>query len=390
MNALLRNNQLPGSLNISEGFVLQKLPDLKFQPKEYDAAQDAREVIEGVLSRLPDLTKAKIDIIKSISDEEKAMYQREIDTLNSDISEYSAMIKTEVDTLDVTKKKINTIKDKRSLEWRTWIKEINSAIIDSSVAVPVLKSYDLDSFYYFLTEARCKRKESNVVRQIDQNDKSLGCVELNQRGLRRADLKDKGLDDIIFKHTILYAQFSLQLKKLKMHSRATRKVLKSKKIIARNKTGIDEKKINKKIRVLNSKIKNTERSFQRNSDVEDIQIDILRNSTEFVTANKSYYDAYVVYQKTAKAHAFNNVELDINEISDENDLFEYQEKHGSLILYNFADENNEKKSITYVVQTGKRNQDMSFIDIFQKNNRNSQINTKIEGEDDIRTLLSKM
>jgi hypothetical protein len=373
-----RSNRLPNSLKIEDDLSIDELPDLDFDPDEYDEAQKIRKEMLVVLEGVKDEAKASSSKIMADYKTQNAALQIKVDRLESEYAKYTSLIAKEQADYDAIDATLNAHKKEQQSIQDNFLKEIRKVIISEGLPIDASSNFQLTRQYERArSENNCLRLDKSYP-QLVLADKSEGCVYINRNE------KNKKVRTTILGYGAKYENSNVKESIAYNERKAASKLLKNAKIIAKNQTGINIQSIERDIASLKRKISRSESSMKYETDIAMITRHILRENEKAKYLAEKYREAEKKYEAAVMKKAFANADIEFDTFSDENDEFEPINNGSTLVIYVFTSESGSQDvGITSTDKMG-----LTYAELFE--GRVQFVNPKetIDSEDDIRGLLS--
>lgn len=390
---LEKNNKLPKSIYVDHKLEVTEIPNLDFKPEEYSDAKAVRDKLVEYIANLD--SELELESKKVIEE-----YSAEIDPAKAKLaevkvksSEYEQMIEKELAEVNRLEQIIKDLSDKK--------REINSAfniaykevVVNEKLPITIDKDYYVTKMFRHANfkkenpSERCKRGEFGPFIDTEKGDVYFGvtktdlyiwddvyhCIRVEKDSHHPLIISLIGKFGVAIKNN----QAETWSESIKLDE--AKKALKNAKIIAKNQTGIDEKKIEKEMASMQSKIDSLESKMKVKSSKESLIAKFSSTNGPIFKMRTEYELAANEYKKALKREAFSMVDTDVEEFNDEFATLDNEKNERGLILYVFTSDKDEQVVMVSPIEASMK--DMTYGDAFSMA-RQVKSKVKVNSEDE--------
>jgi hypothetical protein len=377
-----KDNEISRRVHIDNQLSLTPLVKPEFTPDSYDSVEVAYKAIEDSLVEIHKNAVIESEKISSAYSAKVKDGESQIAKLNDSMSEYTLIIKEPLALYEAaTEKKANLRKTLQSIN-KDFNVAIKKVIVEESIAIDTNKTFNAYKQYKLkFGKNKCDHyKNTTGYGSVPGRDNMCFILKTNST--------NKPLVTVMLKYSTLYEEVNSKIRYFDDENNypQIKKDLRSAKIIAKNKTKVDVKSIERKISVLQSKVKNAQRNLDEEINLERLAQNLIRSSTPYQEAQEQYSKAASKYNNDLGKEAFTKINFNIGDFSDEDDILLLSDEEVGIAVYVLKSDGNEIISRLSRVKSG--NDKKSFYEIFKKS-RELPSGYEINESDDIIKMLEE-
>ena len=374
MAAFIKAHQLEANVSINSELALEALPDLDFTPDEFDNIEDIHEKIGERLKEFDGEVKEEMKAILQKYKEEEGKYAREKESLNAQLTKYKSHFADEQAAFDKSQAIYDGFISTQKETEKKFDIAMRQVIIDEGLPIDVNTNFDLKDLY------RDRRDTEGCVHETTAQIalKSGGCVYV------AANVKTPSAQKIVLENAVVYEEASRDAYAYRDTLRDAKKALKNAQIVAKNRTGVDARKVEYAIKQAEKNASRVKKEGERLANSERLLTELARNDEKLRTLRNAYSQAVYAYSRALKREATTMLDVEVETFSDEDDTYSLSEDERGVVFFVLESEGRDP-----IIRMGKLSakSDKSFYQVF-KGSKGMSGNIEINDENDVKDFIS--
>lgn len=348
-------NRLPRSIEYGEEYVLADLPTVSFKNDTYEQIvalrQQAGETIRKIKAEAESIAaQRREDLTASIK-----KYEQDNADIEASMSEYRALFATEQAAYDAAKQQVDDVVSQRKAYEEAFYTKYKQIVLDHSLPIDVDKKIMISNYYTLMSQRKCQSQDQSKVTYVENAQG--GCIYVSFQP------ENSVLEPIFREYGVYMHQSYRQSEDAKKVAYAAEQDLGKAKIIAKNKTRVDERQLLSMISKNQTNIDKLNRSLVRETDVSYITTQLFMSNGKMDEINHAYANAVKKYQKDVMLASFDRADIQVAEFDDEEALPAITPGDRGFALYVFTGDNDTQYVL--VAKLSDKKTDRNFASIFK-------------------------